>query len=1601
MESKRRGGKKRARDYDRHENSDLEEKISSSSKRRKSSKHDSGAHKSNKSNNTKSFKNSGAEKHERVVALSEVTYRESVSNTSIEPSTNSHTRCLARHVRKTYASSSSRRQARKERNKLRGSDEPKSLSSAVDEETDEGASAKWTNQISTAGSESSSKSVHTEKERFERSKSGNKKHEDCGGGGSPGATNSAEENKGKESEVQVILHNSYEKKKRNELTAKSTPSSKANQEVVSPCTQQMRLAPGGVASIVFSTIPSQSHIMASPVACPVTPVLCHSNTPLMPLQSLATNTSAISSVTAPVVALPLLPEVTQDISGNLGFPGSTQNSLMHSILKPDMSVGYQSPHDSTSEDIPYSTSGSQNNSHVAVSGGGAQEMHPPSDSEMEILDVKDEKIPLIDIEDDCETLLIEKTEEDYKREIKDSPPKSPDRSCSSGSNSENGDSNIVATVKLENWASYLLQRLESFFDREEECDVVLKFSGGQVLKAHRPIISACTSLLSQPKQPQEPESEIIVPPELDYASVEPILRFVYSGRLDVRGSETKLPAIYIASQRLQVSLLTQLMNRRFPHLRCNRQHTSRHQVGKRTEKLSKHSRQKHGKGRTRSFRVFAPSGSSPGAHLRAKNPQRLGERLGDGVDTSNLKEIIPEEVIKCADNKEEEGLNDSSMYFLVTNSQKIAQANAAVRRKRPAETARPTRFELEEESENSSVQIATWSSKSPLPPYYSSGSNDNNDNSISVSTPVSNSTVSVTSPNSVAKNTNVTWSSSTSPSNHLSGASSNGEVRELSISQSQDQFPAFSQNTVEKSSSNSPSSDYHDSPDLDEECLEEEDTGKESKELMEKISNICKQLEDGDADEMGSNVESPSDTQSSQVMVKEESKSSLGSSEEDTSESNDCIILDSSGPPKKSILKKKKEKSSSGRIKKRVSFPLDENNELINEVATYSNSKEPSQSLIDVQKTVGSFRSSEDSPSPVKLTLSLKKKVLMNLALDDSDVCESSSHGNERGKSKKTGVSSGQSTSQGITQGDMSSHAKIISEVLKKYPHLVKDRKNIRLKILKKGSDKSNGGKLVKSKVQYLVLSENEHKNKSSSKHDKSSVNGSKVEVNSSSRAVRTTQKFNCPECEEATFSSYFAFKKHVTAEHKDKSSSILAGIDNVPYACYTCFLNEPLEFADYCSYQQHMKEVHSKRESRLCSICGYRPGRKLELAYHQYIEHNKIPRNVTFPKCDLCDHVAMNDAALLKHRSQHANADNYTCSVCGVAFRSFGALQGHMQTKLCQSKPSVSHKCPYCPQTFARSYNLKAHCKSNHRAAHLAAQAASNSANESKQGESQTKVANSLKKTDGTSEGVSGGGGLMVEHVCETITGMSNNQSSSEAEALSTVANSLAASLGLPEETVNHYMYAQGSKIDFTADLDNEKYEDNVARPNEVNAQLMESAASVSGYSGNLPLCHDGTYTSQTPISTTTTVGTFYPVGVVPSQLVPGQIVSGEILQSQVLPGTCVNVAGSTVLGAPSHSWTYVTYQVPTSGEDLPSVITDSTNIAGVSADQNSAAGVETPLGVKSSKNENALGNRSSGREGPNSLVVMANTATQVSISHASHISTPQSYDAFSSQFV
>ncbi|XP_066993180.2 centrosome-associated zinc finger protein Cp190 isoform X2 [Anabrus simplex] len=258
--------------------------------------------------------------------------------------------------------------------------------------------------------------------------------------------------------------------------------------------------------------------------------------------------------------------------------------------------------------------------------------------------------------------------------------------------------------------------------------------------------------------------------------------------------------------------------------------------------------------------------------------------------------------------------------------------------------------------------------------------------------------------------------------------------------------------------------------------------------------------------------------------------------------------------------------------------------------------------------------------------------------------------------------------------GNLSNHAKIITEVLKKYPHLVQNNKNIRLKIMQRGGQTSaptittdlEGNKIVKSKVSYLVL--------------KSEV------ANKGKPAV------------------VLKHGGHVEAlSELGGSQKTVSGAENItgPWLCHSCGTNEePINFETYYQYRRHLQDVHMEKiDARICEHCGHRASKRNLLLYHLYTRHNiPPPRNCQFPKCDQCDYVALSESLLIKHRNNHSNNKEFVCKVCNAAFKSNGALQGHMQTNLHSDPAKKLYECPFCLKPFVRNINLKAHLRTAHK---------------------------------------------------------------------------------------------------------------------------------------------------------------------------------------------------------------------------------------------------------------------------------------------------------------
>lgn len=217
-------------------------------------------------------------------------------------------------------------------------------------------------------------------------------------------------------------------------------------------------------------------------------------------------------------------------------------------------------------------------------------------------------------------------------------------------------------------------------------------------------------------------------------------------------------------------------------------------------------------------------------------------------------------------------------------------------------------------------------------------------------------------------------------------------------------------------------------------------------------------------------------------------------------------------------------------------------------------------------------------------------------------------------------------------------HTKIISEVLKKYPHLMKKNKNIRLKILAKS--------------------------------------GNKTEM---------------PVITDITTGKTSPVKSDVSKKQPDEG----------PWTCQKCSTpTEKIEFVLYYLYRKHMTDVHyEKFDSKQCKFCGHKSAGVTMLMYHQYIKHEiKPPSTYKFPKCKQCPYIALSDSMLAKHKLIHSKHD-VQCNECKIAFNNRNSLTSHVQITGHTGKlDRTNFDCQYCTKRLPTDSHLFAHIKISHR---------------------------------------------------------------------------------------------------------------------------------------------------------------------------------------------------------------------------------------------------------------------------------------------------------------
>ncbi|KAJ8952872.1 hypothetical protein NQ318_006488 [Aromia moschata] len=231
-------------------------------------------------------------------------------------------------------------------------------------------------------------------------------------------------------------------------------------------------------------------------------------------------------------------------------------------------------------------------------------------------------------------------------------------------------------------------------------------------------------------------------------------------------------------------------------------------------------------------------------------------------------------------------------------------------------------------------------------------------------------------------------------------------------------------------------------------------------------------------------------------------------------------------------------------------------------------------------------------------------------------------------------------------------HTKIVSEILKKYPQLVKKNKNIRLKIMAGGNKTVSEDIHVPVKIPKLKAQE------------EPIIKAKQIKM---PQRAKETQKFS----------------------------------EEGPWMCHKCTEagETRQEFVLYYLYRKHMTDVHNEVfDIRLCKYCGRRCGKHNLMMYHLYTKHGlKPPASYNFPKCDQCPYIALSAQKLTQHKMQH-DPNEMQCLDCKLAFTSQQTLTAHIQiTGHFNKAGRSSYDCQYCTKKLQSAINLFSHIKNSH----------------------------------------------------------------------------------------------------------------------------------------------------------------------------------------------------------------------------------------------------------------------------------------------------------------
>lgn len=247
-------------------------------------------------------------------------------------------------------------------------------------------------------------------------------------------------------------------------------------------------------------------------------------------------------------------------------------------------------------------------------------------------------------------------------------------------------------------------------------------------------------------------------------------------------------------------------------------------------------------------------------------------------------------------------------------------------------------------------------------------------------------------------------------------------------------------------------------------------------------------------------------------------------------------------------------------------------------------------------------------------------------------------------------------------------HAKIISEVLKQYPHLVKNIKNIKLKFLEdtpKETPKPNTSTAASSSkfIKKVISSP--------------STSGSTGPV-VMSKLVKS-QTLGVPAQKLPTK----AQPKKI--DSKTMHALIAKGAENMtgPWLCLRCGVNgRPISIPSYKSFRRHLVNIHSEIiDQKICELCGYKAQKKSDLLSHLRGTHNIKTAGV-------------DDISPIGGNSGTHKLTGYQNKVVRPPKNPTGTSFTVTPTP---TRKGIQH-CIYCNKIFAKEISLYAHMRQNHK---------------------------------------------------------------------------------------------------------------------------------------------------------------------------------------------------------------------------------------------------------------------------------------------------------------